>query len=379
MSDEKSRLDAVSRFKNLDTRVAADLNEIVDLAAQICNTPVALVTLIDENLQWFKASKGVDMESTHRDMAFCNHTIQQPDLLVVPNTLADMRFRDNPLVAEAPHVRFYAGATLTTKDGHNIGSLCVIDMEEHQLDELQRNALKILSKQVMHLMEVNWAIRALEDRNAETDRQKKLIEESEFKLQAIFDSSNDTHILVNKNLQILAFNTAADEFCIAEHGKRLKTGAYVTDFTAPEIVEAMTRHFKKAFAGETVRREWNVCPGRDPECWKDLTFMPINGPNGDIIGVAMNSTDITERKMHEDQINIQNAALTRIAIIQSHELRRPVASLLGIMALIKMERNKDSNDYLDMLEYTVKELDQKICEIVKDSENIINNYMATVA
>jgi light-regulated signal transduction histidine kinase (bacteriophytochrome) len=111
----------------------------------------------------------------------------------------------------------------------------------------------------------------------------------------------------------------------------------------------------------------------------DLTFMPITGPGGDIIGVAMNATDITEHKMQEDQINIQNAALTRIAIIQSHELRRPVASLLGIMALIKMEQSKGNSEYLEMLEYTVNELDGKICEIVKDSENTINNYMSIVA
>ncbi len=166
---------------------------------------------------------------------------------------------------------------------------------------------------------------------------------------------------------------------MTEHEKHLQTGAYVIDFVAPEIVEPMNRHFKKAFAGEMVRREWNVWPGRQPECWKDVTFTPITAPNGDIIGVAMNSSDITERKMQEDQINIQNAALTRIAIIQSHELRRPVASLLGIMALIKLEQSKGNSEYLEMLEYTVKELDEKICEIVKDSENTINNYLSVVA
>lgn len=379
MSDEKSRLEAVSRFCQLDARLATDLNEIVDLAAQICHTPVALVTLIDKNVQWFKASKGVDMESTDRHLAFCNHTIKQNGLLVVPDTRSDLRFRDNPLVAEAPHVRFYAGATLTTKDGHNMGSLCVVDMEERTLNETQKNALKILSKQVMHLMEINWAMRMLEERHAETARQKKLIEESELKLQAIFDSSRDTHVLVNKNLQVLAFNKAADEFCIAEHGKHLQTGVSIADFTTPEVIEPMKKHFEKAFAGETVRREWNVHPGTGKECWKDLTFMPITGPNGDIIGVALNSTDVTDRKMHEDQINIQNAALTRIAIIQSHELRRPVASLLGIMALIKLEQSKGSSEYLEMLEYTVKELDQKICEIVKDSEDTINHYLSIVA
>jgi PAS domain S-box-containing protein len=379
MSDEKSRLEAVNRFTQLNPELAADLNQIVELAAQICNTPVALVTLVDENVQWFKASKGVDMEGTERHLAFCNHTIQQSGLLMVPDMTSDERFSHNPLVAEAPHVRFYAGATLTTEDGHNIGSLCVIDMEERALNATQQYALKTLSKQVMRLMELNWTMQTLESRNYETEQQKKRIEESELKLQAIFDSSKDTHVLVNKNLDVLAFNKAADEFCMAEHGKHIQTGASIIAFTTPEVVEPMKRHFAKAFAGETVRREWNVCPGREKECWMDLTFMPITGPNGDIIGVAMNATDITEHKMQEDQINIQNAALTRIAIIQSHELRRPVASLLGIMALIKMEHSKGNSEYLEMLEYTVKELDGKICEIVKDSENTINNYMSIVA
>jgi len=379
MTDEKSRLEAVSRFTQLSPDVAADLKQIVDLAAQLCNTPVALITLVDEKVQWFKASKGVDMEGTERQLAFCNHTIQQNGLLVVPDMTTDTRFSDNPLVAEDPHVRFYAGATLTTNDGHNIGSLCVIDMQERDLNETQQQALKTLSKQVMRLMELNFTLQILEDRNTETERQKKQIEESEFKLQAIFDSSKDTHVLVNRKLEILAFNKAADEFCMAEHYKSLQTGGLITEFTDQEVVEPMKKNLTKAFAGQIVRREWNVCPGREKECWMEVTFMPITASNGNIIGVAINSADITERKMQEDQINIQNAALTRIAIIQSHELRRPVASLLGIMALIKLEQTKRDNEYLEMLEYTVMELDQKICEIVKDSEDTINNYMQIVA
>lgn len=379
MSDEKSRLEAVSRFTQLDGDLAADLNEIVNLAAQICNTPVALVTLVDKDVQWFKASKGVDMDSTDRQLAFCNYTIKQSGLLIVPDMQSDQRFCDNLLVSEVPHVRFYAGATLTTKDGYNVGSLCVVDMEQRDLNEMQRNTLKVLSKQVMHLMEVNRTMNMLEERYTETEKQKALIEQSELKLQAIFDSSNDTHVLVNKNLQVLAFNKAANTFCMQEHNKQLQTGACITEFVAAEIIEPMKRHLAKAFAGETVRKEWNVHPNEGKENWKDLTFMPIMDTNGNIIGVAMNSTDITERKMQEDQINIQNAALTRIAIIQSHELRRPVASLLGIMALIKLEQTKSNSQYVDMLEYTVKELDQKICEIVKDSENIINDYLSIVA
>jgi signal transduction histidine kinase len=95
--------------------------------------------------------------------------------------------------------------------------------------------------------------------------------------------------------------------------------------------------------------------------------------------VALNSSDITERKLQQEQINIQNAALTRIAIIQSHEIRRPVASLLGIMALMKLEKTKEKLEYLDMLELIVQELDGKIRGIVEDSENTINNHLSIVA
>jgi len=375
---EKDRLNAVSRFAVLKADIITDLNSIVDLAAQICNTPVALVTLIDEHVQWFKAAKGVDMESTPRGIGFCNHTIQQVGTLEVPDMLADTRFSNNPLVAEAPHVRFYAGATLTTKDGHNVGTLCVVDMEERELNEMQRSALKTLSKQVMHLMETGWTMRMLEERHTEAERQKKLIAESELKLRAVFDSSKDTHMLIDRNMEILAFNKAANQFFVEHTNKPLQTGVNVNQILKAKTFALLLPYFEKAFNGEATKVEWNV-KNEKVDSWREVVFTPISGPHGEILGVAANSTDITDSKLQEDQINIQNAALTRIAIIQSHELRRPVASLLGIMALLKLEQNKAENQYLEMLEFTVRELDEKIREIVKDSENTINNYMSIVA
>jgi PAS domain S-box-containing protein len=379
MSNELDRINAVNRFKQLNAAITTDLNEIVNLAAQLCNTPVALITLLDEDTQWFKASKGVDLDCTDRRLAFCNHTILQDGLMIVPDTSIDERFTDNALVYAAPHVRFYAGATLKTNDGHAIGSLCVVDLEARELNEQQQYSLKVLSKQVMNLMELNWSLQVLEQQHKDTQAQKKIIEESEIKLNAIFNSSKDTHVLVNKDLEILAFNNAAAEFTAQEYGKILSTGVSILDYTDPESVESLTRHLETAFSGQSVKREWNMRPGTASELWKELEFVPIKNKANEIIGVALNSTDITERKLQEDQINIQNAALTRIAIIQSHELRRPVASLLGIMALIKLEQTKTDTDYFDILEITVKELDEKIREIVKDSENTINNHMAIVA
>jgi PAS domain S-box-containing protein len=373
------RLDAVSRFKQPDEKVAKDLNEIVNLAAEICNTPVALITLLDEDTQWFKASKGVDIDCTNREVSICNHTILQDNVMVVHDTTIDSRFCNNLLVTGAPFIRFYAGATLITHDGHAIGSLCVIDFKPRELTNQQQNSLKVLSKQVMNLMELNYTLRNMEEQQEQTRRQNAIIEESELKLNAIFDSSKDTHMLVDKNLKIVAFNRAASIFTRNTYGKKLKNGRSVLEYADPDVAGPFALLFAAAFAGKSIKHEWHMRPGTKFDSWKELEFVPIKDKSKNIIGVALNSTDITERKLQEDKINIQNAALTRIAIIQSHELRRPVASLLGIMALIKMEQQLADPGYFDMLELTVKELDEKIREIVKDSENTLNDHLAIVA
>src|ERR1700744_38983 len=127
MDNEHYRLNAVNRFKQLDDDIQNDLNAVVNLAAQICKTPVSLITLLDEDKQWFKAHKGIDIDCTDREVAFCNYTIKQDDLLIVADATKDERFANNPLVVGEPFIRFYAGAPLVTKDGFSVGSLCVVD------------------------------------------------------------------------------------------------------------------------------------------------------------------------------------------------------------------------------------------------------------
>ena len=195
----------------------------------------------------------------------------------------------------------------------------------------------------------------------------------------MFNSSKDTHILVGRDLEVLAFNKAASAFVRDIHHKKLTKGKSILEYSDPEVVDGLRKLFDQAFAGKTIEREWLMRPDTKEARWKELQFLPIKNSNKDIIGVAFNSTDITGRKLQEDQINIQNAALTRIAIIQSHELRRPVASLLGIISLIKLEKLNKNLDYFDMLEHTINELDEKIRDIVKDSEDTINNSFAIVA
>jgi diguanylate cyclase (GGDEF)-like protein len=124
------------------------------LASEICRAPIAAVSLIDANRQWFKSKVGLMVSETSRDVAFCAHTILTPDLLIVPDARDDKRFADNPLVTGEPGIRFYAGAPLLTPGGDALGSLCVIDHVQRELSAAQANSLRALSRQVMAHLEL---------------------------------------------------------------------------------------------------------------------------------------------------------------------------------------------------------------------------------
>ena len=145
--DEAKRLKTLRDLNILDTVSEAKFDELTQLAAQICRVPIGLISLIDEQRQWFKSCLGLNVNETPRDIAFCAHGILQPNgLLEVPDALLDRRFADNPLVLEDPKIRFYAGAPLIAPNGHALGALCVIDHTPRQLSEAQKHALIVLSR-----------------------------------------------------------------------------------------------------------------------------------------------------------------------------------------------------------------------------------------
>ncbi|MDH3592931.1 MAG: GAF domain-containing protein, partial [Planctomycetota bacterium] len=144
--DESLRIDALRRANILDTEPEREFDDLVQIAAHVCSTPIAVVSLIDVDRQWFKAKVGIDATETSREVSFCAHAILGDEVLVVPDATRDSRFAHNPLVTADPHIRFYAGAPMLSPDGHPLGSLCVIDMVPHEITPEQEHALAALAR-----------------------------------------------------------------------------------------------------------------------------------------------------------------------------------------------------------------------------------------
>jgi GAF domain-containing protein len=162
-ANEVDRLRALRSYKILDTKPEKLFDELTQLAALICGVPISLISLLDTDRQWFKSRFGLDVKETPRAQAFCTHAIMQPEMFVVPDAAKDERFAQNPLVTGDLHIRFYAGAPLATRDGHLLGTLCVIDHQPHTLTDAQTKALEILSRLVVANFELRRDLQELKD------------------------------------------------------------------------------------------------------------------------------------------------------------------------------------------------------------------------
>jgi anti-sigma regulatory factor (Ser/Thr protein kinase) len=180
-SEEKARLQALHSYKILHTDPEKAFDDLTILASHICETPVALISLIDSDRQWFKSRVGVSLSETPREVSFCSVAIQQPDLFIVPDATKDARFSSNPFVVSDPKIRFYAGAPFNSSDGHPLGTLCVVDLVPRQLSPSQQNALLALSRQVQAQFELRKNLldlrAALAERGrAEAERDRTIVE-----------------------------------------------------------------------------------------------------------------------------------------------------------------------------------------------------------
>jgi len=308
--DEAARLAALRDHEILDTPPEEQFDDLVRLAAQVCGTPIAAISLVDEHRQWFKAITGLDVTETPREVAFCAHTVLQADLMTVPNAEADARFADNPLVTGDPGIRFYAGIPLVTEDGHALGSLCVIDRTVRTLTPEQEATLRLLASQaVSHLK----AARRLAER-------ERLAAQKE-RLAAIIENSDDAIYSKTLDGTLTSWNGGAER--LYGYSAEEVLGAYVGILVPHDRQEELSRIMAAVRRGDTIAPLETVRQTRaGTRVDVSLRVSSIKDAAGTVLGAFMIARDVTERKRVEEALAKSQARMAeaqRVAKIGSWE------------------------------------------------------------
>lgn len=251
---EAERLRALRAYEILDTPAEQAFDDLARVASYICDTPIALVTLIDSDRQWIKARVGLDVQETSRDAAFCAHTILGRGIMEVGDATKDPRFEGNPFVVDAPNIRFYAGMPLVTSDDHALGSLCVIDREPRHLSAGQRDALEALGRQVVAQFEAHRNFRRLHAISEQKDELLRVASHDlKNPLQAILASSELIESLLTApeqdRAEVLEFVAI-----IAERARTMQQ--LIADLVDGDALEDGTLQLQQAPVGlDTLARE----------------------------------------------------------------------------------------------------------------------------
>ena len=213
---EEQRLAALARYEVMDTPRERNFDELVELAAKLCDTPVAVVNLIGDGRQFFKAEVGLGVRETPLETSFCARAMLEEEFLLVGDATQDPRFNGNPLVTGEPHLRFYAGVLLKTEEGLPIGTLCTLDYRPRDLTALQQETLRVLAKQVMAQLELR--------RSAQEHSQRyEAARASEERLRLILDSADDYAILTTDETGRITSWSAGAEAILAGRNRKPST------------------------------------------------------------------------------------------------------------------------------------------------------------
>ena len=370
IGQEARRLETLRSYAVLDTPNEEELDDLVKLAAQICQTPIALISLVDEHRQWFKAAFGLKLKETSREISFCDHALRQAGVFVVPDAKLHREFADNPLVLGEPGIRFYAGAPLVAPDGQTLGTLCVIDREARALSDAQERALSVLSRHVMAQFElrrqaqatnrVNRALLSLleDERIAEA-----AVRKSGELNRGVLDSMLAQIAVLDRNGRIIAVNDAwrrfANERIGGNSGQSSPThvgGSYLDVWqnsfevrdsearTVREGLQSLLRGERSSFTLEY------SCRAGDEKRWFVLSATPLKTEDG---GAAVSHSDITERLAMEEQLR-QSHRLDAVGQLTggvAHDFNNMLTVILGNAELLQeaLERDVAHRELAEMI------------------------------
>ncbi len=332
--DESARLEALRSTRLLDTEPDIEFDDIAQIASHICGTPIALISLVDDHRQWFKARVGLGTTQTPRDVAFCAHAIVDRGLLVVPDALDDVRFADNPLVVGEPHVRFYAGAPLLTPEGHSLGTLCVLDRVPRALASEQLRTLEALARQVMLLICLRRKTDEAYAATSELTRASAAIAQSEQRFRLLTEQSHDVIGRLEPNGKIIYVSPAIRRMLGYEPAELV--GRSFDEFVHPDDLADVAAGRAAVARGEmpapTLERRLRARDGR--YVWTESTRSFVRDGNGAVIEIHASARDVTARRAAEDARREIEAQKNQLVATVSHELRTPLTAIQGALGLV---------------------------------------------
>ncbi|HSF17301.1 MAG TPA: response regulator [Vicinamibacteria bacterium] len=385
-ANEMARLEALERYEILDTPPEEGFDDLTLLASYVCRTPIAVITLVDEHRQWYKSARGISVTETPREHGFCSHAILDTDVMEVPDTLADERFRTNPSVIGEPRIRFYAGAPLVTEDGLALGTLCVADRAPRSLDIEQRGLLTALARQVVSRMA---------ERRKLVDLTRALVERDHARgeLDQFFELSLDLLCVADHEYNFKHVNPGWEKTLGYTRGELLAK-PYL-DFVHPDDLEATLEAASSLRAGSDVISFENRYRCGDGS-YKWLSWnTAVSVESGLVYAVAR---DITERKRAEEALRRyardleqakraeeENArrltqlvdeldqakrfaedatrAKSEFLANMSHEIRTPMNAIIGMTELtLQSDLDEEQRDHL----ITVKDSAEALLELLDD-------------
>jgi PAS domain-containing protein len=285
--NEDLRLQVVKQLENLELESNQELQQTVEFAAKLCNTPAACITLMGKDTHWIKVKKGIDIAPhTSLELSFSIHTIKRNGLFVVKDALKDVRFNTHPYVAGKPGLRFYAGVPLVTHNGHCVGTIGVVDYKPHLLTKQQKLILKILAKHAIGVMELKLSLEQLNKSFAGLKREQENNLKNEIRLRSMFESLTDAYFLLGKEGEIIDFNRAAYNFVEDKYGKKLTYGCFLTDYLNSAYKNVFIENYQGALKGKRIQQELLADYGIKGKVWWDCTFEPVSNNCGEIIGVS---------------------------------------------------------------------------------------------
>lgn len=357
MNKEENRLSDLYKYGILDNPPEEELDDLAQLTADICDTPVSLISFIDTDRQWYKAKVGIDIREYSIKNSFCQFLLNNPnDLLVVEEPFSDQRFYNNPFVTQMNGIRFYAGAPLVSNRGNVIGTVCVFDFVTKRFTEKQRLALKLISKKVMRHLEIRRKLKS----------QEQEIELSATRLKKLTD------LAPGAIFQLLADETGKMKFVFLSNGikdlvrnNRLKEikkdPQLILDLLHPEDKAYVIQSFQESFQNNIPPDlEYRIIKSDKSVVWHWLKANPERRNDGIVVwyGTIQN---ISQKKRHLE-------TLEQMLFDLSHVIRKPTANILGCIDILKKgeTNNKESKELIDLIQSQTNNLERYIRNLNSD-------------